>query len=124
MQNYFPHPANDKMKAKKAIQPGELQVKHHNEICLLVQWLKLYASTEGVTGSIPGQESKIPHDSEQVNLGATAVESVLPNQRVRVPQRKILRAAGKTHEDKERKNKVCISASLNTSSGRGGDKEG
>ena len=61
MQNYFLHPANDKMKAKKAIQPGELQVKHHNEICLLVQWLKLCASTEGVTGSIPGQESKISH---------------------------------------------------------------
>ena len=51
------------MKAKKAIQPGELQVKNHNEICLLVQWLKLYASTEGVTDLIPGWETKIPHTS-------------------------------------------------------------
>lgn len=34
---------------------------------------------QGNMGSIPGQKSKIPRDSEQVNLGATAVESVLPN---------------------------------------------
>ena len=28
---------------------------------LVVQWLRLCASTEGVAGSIPGQGTKIPH---------------------------------------------------------------
>ena len=33
----------------------------------------------GDTGSIPGQKTKIPHDSDQVKLGTTTSESVLPN---------------------------------------------
>ena len=33
----------------------------------MVQWVRLHASTAGGTGSIPGQETKIPHASQTKN---------------------------------------------------------
>ena len=42
---------------------------------LAVQWLRLHTSTAGVTGSIPGQGTKIPHAAQQLSLRATTRES-------------------------------------------------
>ena len=39
-------------------------IKRENRSSLVVQWLRLHASTVGGTSSIPGQRTKIPHAAQ------------------------------------------------------------
>ena len=41
-----------------------LQTEEQKRTSLVVQWLRLQASTAGGVGSIPGQETKIPHAAQ------------------------------------------------------------
>ena len=52
-----PHPTNH-----HCLPPSNVTLKTRNS--LAVQWLGLRAFTAGVTGSIPGQGTKIPHAAQ------------------------------------------------------------